>query len=265
MISRRNFLTFAASTFIANAIPAHATSIFDTPPPSVDWYTTVDDKWGLFLNDILGDCVEASCANAVLQWSTINKYKVKVENRFVEDLYSKTTGYIHGKPKTDKGSETPNVLSYWKDSGWNIGETNFLQNYSILDGKNIDVVKNSIYKFGGVIYDFTCPEEYFDDERYGYQLKKHIRHPNKKIDHSIYIAGYNKDELTFVSHGEAGKMSWDFFLKFQDGVYAMLNPLWIKHGVSPAGHKYEYLQEEIKRVDKNYAWQEISNPYWNMK
>jgi hypothetical protein len=267
MLSRRNFLTFAASTFIASTIRAHAFPIpYFQAPDVVDWFTLIGQNWRMFGNDNIGDCVEAACANAVLQWSTINGHPHVIEMLYVESLYEKLSGYIQGNKKLDVGTDMIETLEYWKGVGWNIGEfeRNKLDTYSILELTSRENIKRAIYYCGGVFCGVFVPGEYINCKE-SWTLERKLKSTKKDSSHAIYIVGYDKHYLTFVSHGNTALMTWEFFEKYANQAYAILNPLWIKNGISPNGYKYEYLQQEMIKLDKNYAWQEMSNRYWNMK
>jgi hypothetical protein len=254
MITRRNFATFAASLFIASTIPAHAFPIpYFQAPDAVDWCTPVRQHWRLFGNDKLGDCVEAAIANAVLQWSTINGHPYIIDMLYVEHLYEKLSGYIPGSKKLDVGTNMIETLEYWQGDGWDIGglRRNKLDTYSVLEPTSRENIKRAIYYYGGIFCGVYMPREFIDCEE-AWNLERKLKSTKKDSSHAIYIAGYDKHHLTFVSHGIAALMTWEFFEKYADEAYVMLNPLWIKNGVSPNGYKYKFLQEEIKKLGKNY-------------
>ncbi|MGH7096890.1 MAG: hypothetical protein ACREE4_04395, partial [Stellaceae bacterium] len=67
--------------------------------------------------------------------------------------------------------------------------------------------------------------------------------------HAVVLPGYTSDGIKVISWGEFYTMTWEFFAKYVDEVYAIADPTWIaRDGKTPGGLTLEELEAQMQAL-----------------
>lgn len=215
-------------------------------PQEVSWVVK-PPTWPMYLNDQLGDCVEAAMAHMVNQWTFYaSGQETLLTDSDVLKAYEAIGGYVPGHPSTDKGSDMLTALNYWRKTG--IGGHKIL-GYVAIDPANVNQVKLSIELFGNVFLglalplsvegasDWTVPEG-------GIYLRAGL--PGGLGGHCVPVMAASPLTRTCITWGGKLKMSANFLADYADEAYAVLSPDWIeKNGIAPSVFNLDALKADL--------------------
>src|SRR5574341_265798 len=214
----------------------YLTVALEAPPPSIDHASAVAN-WPMYGNDRDGSCGPAGAAHQTQSWSTYAESPVTPSETTVIQDYFRITG------GQDSGVYLLDMLNYWRQSG--IGQ-DYIEAF-VQVNPNITEAELSIQHFGSLGMGLALPDEgTFGpwDRVYG--------PPNPYNGHYVCAVAYDHAARTFevVTWGERWVMSYDFFLKYCDEAYAMLNDLSIlqRTMVSPEGFDFAQLTEDLDHL-----------------
>ena len=207
------------------------------PPASVDW-TKGQTKWGMMLNDTLGDCTCAAAFHARQVWTANTGAEDSPPDADVLQLYEQACGYIPSDPSTDQGGNEQDVLKFLMNKGYpDIGDK--LAAFFEVDPRNTADIKTVINECGVCYIGFDVPENI--DETPG-ALWKLDMSANIEGGHAVVLVGYDSDTVTLISWGALYKMTWEFFQYYTDEAYAIISPNWTADGKTPLGLSPEQLK-----------------------
>lgn len=195
------------------------------PPPSANWYAAVGN-WEMLGNDQLGDCVQAACLHALLQFSTYASRPMVPTDQDAINNY-KQQGYVPGDPSTDNGSYVlgpTGVLPYWHTTGIECGGViNKLGAFLQIPETNPLACKQGIFAFGGCMIGMNLPEYIVGPAETPYVWDVQGSGPVAIAGgHEVWDDGYlsvvGEDLYEFVSWGERFRMTKAFMLKYVDEV-----------------------------------------------
>jgi hypothetical protein len=201
-----------------------------TPPVSIDWSHNITD-FGVMLNDRLGDCTCAAVYHARQIW-TVNTLTEQTESdNCVLKLYEEATGYNPANPATDQGGVEQYVLSYLLNTGipLNDGTRDKILGFIEVDHTNINDVKLTIAEFGVAYIGFNVPNSLFaaGEPPTLWTVSTNPYLASTEGGHAIVLVAYDNEGPTCISWGKKYKMTWEFFLKYTDEVYAIIDKSWI--------------------------------------
>jgi hypothetical protein len=134
------------------------------------------------------------------------------------------------------------MLNYWR----NTGIANDKIEAFVAISPNLDELRLSIQLFGSAGLGLSLPDGgVFGPWTVLYGV------PNPNNGHYVVAVGYDDAtrRLTTISWGRKMSMSYDFFLKYSDENYAVLNDLALNAvGVSPEGFDYPRLLDDLKHL-----------------
>ena len=218
-------------------------------PAEVHWLRDIGLRdWGMMNNNRLGCCTLAAAYHMMQVWSHYGRGKVLTEtDEYVEQAYRELAGY-DGTPATDNGAVEQDILRKWLNKGVPIAEgtaedprpgRSHIVFYGEIDVRNLDDVKQAIHDCGGVYIGFNVPawlmEENVLPETWDVEAGR-----NSTIvgGHAIGLHGFDNSEETFdlLSWGSEYKMTYEFFRRNVDEVYAVANKWWFDAtGKTPLG------------------------------
>jgi len=204
------------------------------PPVSVNYtigMPEVPDKFGTMLNDRLGDCTCAAFYHARQVWTFHSTGKTQtVPNADVVLLYEKACGYVRDGSEGPGGNEQ-HVLTYIMRHGAPIGNggapNDKILGFVEVPHKNIDDVKRTIHNCGVAYIGFNVPENILPPG--GQPPKIWTVEPGQTHPvggHAVVLPGYDAEGAIVISWGTVYKMTWEFFLKYVDEVYAITDRAW---------------------------------------
>ena len=222
------------------------------PPISCDWTDHINN-FGMMMNDTLGCCTCAAVFHARQIWTANTKVEDTEADRFILQLYEEACGYKPNDPNTDQGGVEQDVLHYIQTVGVPLanGARDKILGFAEVNKNNLDEVKLAISEFGLAYIGFQVPDSIYDSN--GEPLPIWNVSPiesNIEGGHAVILVGYDANGLTVISWGQKYIMSWNFFQKYVDEVYAIVDNNWIKStGVTPLGLSIpalESLMTELK-------------------
>ena len=238
--------TLKFSKYLKSNLPA--------PAEAVDWSSGVT-KWGMMLNDQLGDCTIAGCGHAVQGWSAANAHELTLPDWVILDYYEVWNGYVPGNPSTDQGGVEIDVLNYWRKYGFgyrkNHKGANGLYAYADPNPRDVTHVKQAISLFGGVYIGLALPLT-----AQSQTIWSVVGNPDSDPDsvpgswggHAVWVCKYDTDYLTCITWGGLMKMTWKFWKAYCDESHALLSTDWIGLGKAPDGFDLATLETDLTQV-----------------
>jgi hypothetical protein len=226
---------------IAGAPPA--------PPLAIDWLANVS-SWPMYMNDVLGDCVEAAGGHMVELWEKYtNSNKPQPTNSQIVQAYSGAGGYVPGDPSTDQGTDMLSFLKYWRSTG--IGGHKILAFVSLKRG-DLAELRQAIWLFGAAIIGVQLPVSVQNLNEWSVPdgLSGDYA-PGSWGGHCVPVGAYNEQlpgrlRNKLVTWGSVIPMSDYFYYCYCDEAYAVLSQDWIDtNGLAPNLFDLDLLQSDL--------------------
>lgn len=217
-----------------------------TPPPAtVDWTKGIT-SWRMMLNDTLGDCTCAAAFHARQVWTANGNSEDTQPDAEVQKLYEAACGYVPGDASTDQGGNEQTVLSYLMKTGYPLasGSDKLLAFFEV-DPRNTDDIKRVINECGVCYIGFDVPDNIDENPGSTWAVSDSA---SIEGGHAVVLVGYDADTVSLISWGSIYKMTWDFFLKYTDEAYALIDPTWVACGKTPLGLTVEQLEAMMSAV-----------------
>lgn len=209
------------------------------------------DDLGMMLNDRLGDCADAGILHLIQLVTGDAQGSVLTEpDETALRLYQEQGGYRGGlgdqyDPTTDHGTVLQELLQYVLNTGVLLHDNS---RHRILSFVEVDVtnlldVCEVIREFGCAYIGFNVPHGFMDDVGAG-NNNWDVRYNYGAIEggHCVILPGYTgaasgAPTFNVISWGQKNiTMQPDFFQKYVDECYAVVDPWWIeKTGRTPYG------------------------------
>jgi hypothetical protein len=228
------------------------------PPRSRHWGHQMPANLGAMLNDKLQNCTCAAFYHALQVWSfnagdRSAAKMLTVPDSDVEKLYMLACGYDPNKPGEGPGGKWQHVLKFLLNHGAPIGphgHRNRIVAYIEVDPRHIDDVKRAINDCGLVYVGFHVPK-YLGPQNHELPKVWDVDPSNRRIigGHAVALPGYDENTLDVISWGRFYKMTWTFFSKYVDEVYAIADRAWIAAtGKTPGGLTIEELETQMQAL-----------------
>lgn len=209
-----------------------AGKVVPSPPPTANWTKGMPSKLGMMLNDSLGDCTCAAFYHALQVWSFNATGKVATQpDGDVEKLYVLACGYKPRAGGEGPGGNEQKVLTYLFKSGAPTGSKGQARHkitaFVEVDPRNVDDVKRTIVDCGVAYIGFNVPQNIMPEGAPPpavWQVAPGT--PPIVGGHAVVLAGYDAAGARVISWGEYYTMTWDFFAKYVDEVYAIADSTW---------------------------------------
>jgi hypothetical protein len=223
-------------------------------PPSKDYSAGMPAELGMMLNDQLGDCTCAAVYHARQVWTfnALGAAKMNTEpDKDVLKLYERACGYRPNDPASDRGGNEQHVLAYWLRHGAPLGTGTTVDKivaFVEVDPRITDDVKRTIAECGVAYIGFNVPQNIVPPG--GDPPKVWTVDPgNPQIvgGHAVVLTGYDNHGAGLISWGEKYTMTWDFFAKYVDEVYAIADNAWVTaKKTTPAGLTMAQLVDQMR-------------------
>ena len=125
--------------------------------------------------------------------------------------------------------------------------------YIEVDPRQVDDVKRAINDCGLVYVGFHVPKDLGPQNPHLPKVWE-VDPRNREIigSHAVVLPGYDGDTLDVISWGRFYKMTWAFFGKYVDEVYAIADPAWIAStGITPGGLTLQELEIQMQALREN--------------
>jgi hypothetical protein len=221
---------------------AYTTAALPPPPATCD-RTYGINPWGIMKNDTLGDCAYASVGHMIMAWSRgASGTPLVLSDQTIVSAYATGTGYNPATGAGDNGSNLVEVQEQWRSTG--IGG-NKIAGYGALDLRNPLQTRESIYYYGGAYIGVMLPESAMQQTDAGLTWTTPWWSPIAG-GHAIPLLSYDDKHLWTVTWGKAQAMTWDFYFRYCDESYVVVDPLWIQaSGVSPSNLNLDALVADL--------------------
>jgi hypothetical protein len=190
-------------------------------------------------NDKYGDCTFAAAGHMIQSWSVYADYPIKTIPD--KDILA---GYFALSPN-DQGCFMLDVLNYWRKNG--VGDDK-VEAFVETAVASLIQAKLAIEYFGSVYIGMSLP----NTNTFGpWDVKAPTWPANPANGHAVCLIGYNDATNMFkvATWGEIWNMSYDWFKKYCDESYAVLNDLSLNTlGVSPEGFNMAALQLDLNHI-----------------
>jgi len=230
------------------------------PPASVDYTKGMPSDLGMMMNDTLGDCTCAAFYHAIQVW-TFNAHNGKSMDTEpdgdVEKLYEQACGYKPQQGGEGPGGNEQHVLKYLLRTGAPCGPNGNVRNkiaaFVEIDPRNTDDVKRAINNCGVAYIGFSVPQNIMPpDGEPPAVWKVDPTNPQLIGGHAVVLAGYDANGARVISWGQCYTMTWDFFAKYVDEVYAIADKTWVDAGgKTPGGLSLAQLEDQMKALQEN--------------
>jgi hypothetical protein len=226
------------------------------PPAAVNYTKEMPNNLGVMLNDTLGDCTCAAVYHAIQVWSFNAAHKLDTEpDSDVEKLYIQACGYNPREGGEGPGGNEQHVLKYLLNQGAPIGPAGQSRHkiaaFVEVDPRIVDDVKGAIADCGVAYIGFNVPAYIVPPAPAQPPAVWDVHTSNTKIvgGHAVVLAGYDAHGARVISWGSYYTMTWAFFAKYVDEVYAIADPTWVsKTGKTPGGLSMEELESQMQAL-----------------
>jgi hypothetical protein len=226
------------------------------PPPSVDYTKGMPADLGIMLNDTLGDCTCAAFYHALQVWSFNADPPIDTEPDIdVKMLYEQACGYKPNSSGEGPGGNEQHVLKYILQKGAPAGPDGQTRDkiaaFVEVDPRNTDDVKRTIAECGVAYIGFNVPAFLIPPPPAEPPSVWDVQASDGKIvgGHAVVLAGYDANGARVISWGSYYTMTWAFFAKYVDEVYAIADPGWISSkGTSPGGLSLADLEAQMQAL-----------------
>jgi hypothetical protein len=226
------------------------------PPPSRDWTANMPNSLGMMLNDTLGDCTCAAVYHAFQVWSFNAGGAMQTQpDADVEKLYILACGYNPRVSGEGPGGNEQHVLTYLLKSGAPTGADGQTRQkiaaFVEVDPRNTDDVKRAILDCGVAYIGFNVPQYIVPAAPATPPLVWDVEAGDDSIvgGHAVVLAGYDANGARVISWGQYYTMTWSFFAKYVDEVYAIADAGWMNDkGTSPGGLTLAELEVQMKAL-----------------
>ena len=208
----------------------------------------------MMLNDKLLNCTCAAFYHALQVWSFnaaggSSAHMVTGSDINVTEFYTLACGYNPRKPGEGPGGKAQQVLRYLLNHGAPIGRRrrNKILGYIEVDPRHVDDVKRAINDCGLVYVGFNVPQ-YLGPQNRDLPKLWDIDPANRRFigGHAVVVPGYDEQTLDVISWGRFYKMTWKFFGRYVEEVYAIADHAWIAAtGRTPGGLTLEDLERQM--------------------
>jgi hypothetical protein len=215
------------------------------PPPDLDLAAVVPD-WPMYGNDRIGDCTTAAAAHMIEAWTAPTRgAAVEVSERSVLTAFDKVKQVdpISG----EEGAVELDVLTYWRKRG--IGGHR-IGAFARVPVWNHSLVRTAAYLFGGLYIGLQLPESAQRQPIWDWthSLDGPAR-PGSWGGHAVDIVGYERQTLTVVTWGRLQELTWAFWDRYVDEVYAVLSVDFLDEaGQAPNGFDLAALKRDLALV-----------------
>ena len=232
-----------------------AGQILTPPPAAVDYTKGMPANLGMLLNDTLGDSTCAAVYHAIQVWTfNAGKKMVTEPDGDVERLYILACGYNPRVPGEGPGGNEQHVLTYLLQQGAPAGSKGATRQkiaaFVEVDPRNVDDVKRTIVECGLAYIGFNVPQSVQPPGQLPPAVWNYVPDDSNIIGgHAVVLAGYDDEGARVISWGQYYTMTWEFFARFVDEVYAIADADWVENtGKTPGGLTLDQLEAQMQAL-----------------
>ncbi len=241
---RKDYRTLKMRTYLREGMQK---GTLVAPEQFVNWDSNV--RFGMFENDVIGDCTCAAAAHMVQRWCANTGRVCKITSREVIAAYSKVSGYDPLTGKHDVGADPLDVLNLWRREG--IGGHRILA-YTEVNLKNFVEVQWVIQHFGGIYYAVDLPVLAQDQQVWDLadQAVKEAE-AGSWGGHMVSSGRYYPGYLRFATWGDTKAATPQWAVTYGFAGYAVVSEEWLDaRGATPDGFDLTRLRDDLAVVEE---------------
>ena len=171
----------------------------------------------MFMNNQLGCCVISGRAHQTLRFEFIEQGKlIDIRDKEVETQYFRESG------GADNGLFVLQSLKSWRNDGWRAGGRKYnIHLFAELERLNHEEIKAAIFMKAGIGIGLLLPSNAVALFHAGREWSDTSL--PRGGGHYVHVTGYNPDGLTCVTWAARQFMSWEFFERYCDEAYAIID------------------------------------------
>lgn len=220
------------------------------PPPHVDYMHKLPDDLGIMDNDILGDCTIAAIYHAIQLWTGNCGTMRTNPDEDVVQIYESFCGYDPNDPNTDQGGVEQDVLHHWGRVGVpDGGNTNKLAAWFEVDPRIQSDVETVIAECGVAYIGFNVPDNILPATGDPPAIWTYDANAVTIGGHAVVLGSYDASGLGVISWGKKYTMTWEFFRRYTDEAYALIDIDWTDAtGNTPFGMTLAQLAQQMRAL-----------------
>lgn len=209
-----------------------------TPPTAIDHASRLPANIGMMGNDQYGDCTVAAAGHHVQSWSVYaDRWIVTIPDADILAAYKIVS-------PGDDGAYALDVLNLWKKTG--IGGDK-IEGFVEIAAPNLTQMELAIEYFGGCYIGMSLPNV----NTFGPWITP-TGAANPYNGHMVALIGYDRGRriIRTCTWGQVVDMSYEWFLKYCDEGYAILNDIALiqSSGKTPEGFDWAALTYDLNHI-----------------
>ena len=163
----------------------------------------------MYLNDQLGDCVEAAIAHAIGVFGAQNGARWIFSDAEITAMYSAMGGYVPGNPSTDQGTDIGTALSVWQKTGVaGPGGNHVISGSLSVDAADPVEYRTAIWLFENLILGLELPDAWISPFPSASGFVWDVAGaPDPSNGHCILATNYNPANVYIATWGINGVMT----------------------------------------------------------
>ncbi len=214
------------------------------PPETLDLADRVGD-WPMYANDRIGDCTIAAAGHMIEAWTAESRGEaVEVSEESVLRAFDrvKEVDPISG----EEGAVVLDVLRDWRRHG--VGRHR-IGAYARVSVHDHELARASAWLFGGLYVGVELPLTAQDQQVWDWTgTLAGPAKPGSWGGHAIDLVRYGPEGVTVVTWGRLQQVTWAFWDRYCDEVYAILSNDFLRAGRAPNGFDLEALKADLALV-----------------
>lgn len=219
---------------LASIINTEGSPRYDAPPFARDW--SLARKYDWLLNDRLGCCTITGIAHLMQNFALMNGETLSFSDADIIEAYSASTGYIPGRPETDRGGQMINALTRAKNVGIGGRKIGAFVRVDYLDPIEVQAAINHL---GGLYVGARLPR------RIGEQSILKLPYPMTDRDapgslggHAFAVLGYDRIYYKTLLWRDPQLAEMPWFGLYVDEAWAIIDERWVS-GERPAPNGFD--------------------------
>lgn len=217
------------------------------PTPAFS-YVDVSQNWGMHLNDSLGDCVPAAFANVEIVQAQATGHPFWPSDTSVLLAYARVSGYVPGRPETDRGEWAMAGIMDWERNGF---DGHRARAWGIVNRRNHYQVERAVWLYGATVATVALPLDAVTQYKHGQYwdvTAGPTGAPYSAGGHEVAVFGWTPTGPllgTWSTTVQATWAWWDTYVTEND---AVLTYDWTANGVAPSGLNSSQLQNQLRHL-----------------
>ena len=207
-------------------------------------------SWPMLANNIFNCCTSAAAGHMVHHWTEANQHGVFLTDQDIIRAHALLTGdhLMNCVSMLD-------ALKFWRKTG--IGDHR-IHSYMSAGHAGPDDLRSVIFLFGSAYIGLNLPSFAMSGDpqqipNIPWEIPGSVSPadaaPQSANGHCVAAIGYDDEVIYVVTWGQLKTMTWDFFLRYNDEVYAVLSNDWVQQDIKcPSGFDMTTLERDLLLV-----------------